>query len=57
MICEKVFTCSSIDPDSIVLELAEEIKKGWTVSYIEFLDLTISREVQPSFRIILRRKK
>lgn len=57
MICEKVFTCSVADVDSVVLELAEEIKKGWTIGQIEMLDLTFSMEVQPCCKIKLRRKK
>lgn len=56
MICEKVFTCSAVDPDSIVLELAREIMRGWTISHIELLDLTVSKEVQPCCKITLRRK-
>lgn len=59
MICEKVFTCSVADVDSVVLELAEEIKKGWTIGQIECLDIhaTASMEVQPCCKIKLRRKK
>lgn len=58
MICEKVFTCSVADVDSVVLELAEEIKKGWTISRIEYLDLAAQHGDSAVLccKITLRRK-
>lgn len=60
MICEKVFTCSVADVDSVVLELAEEIKKGWTIVTIEHTNdfcPSVSMDAPPFIRIKLRRKK
>lgn len=59
MICEKTFTCSIEDIDGVFVEVAEEIKKGWSVMCIKHLDFEISCGVRlkPSFEVVMRRKE
>lgn len=61
MIVKKTFEVSAKDIDSVVLELAEEIKKGWTITRITRLDcefkMYIREDWWPTFEVTLQRKE
>lgn len=58
MIIKKTFVCVMQDIDSVVLDVAEEIKKGWTIHMLHRLELKVYSEIspEPAFEIELRRE-
>ena len=60
MIVEKKISFNYDNMDEVILELAEEINKGFTISYIERLPYTLSikqYDDSASMIICLRRKE
>ena len=59
MIIEKTYKINFIDMDSAILEIAEDIKRGYTIHKIEQLPLEFSYATVPkaAFSITLKNKK
>ena len=60
MIVKKTFEVNTKDIDSVVVELANEIKAGWTIDSIGRGDMTINRydfNYWPTFEVVLVRRK
>lgn len=59
MIVRKAITCTVKDLDEVVLTIAEEVKKGWTVHKIEppqTIEISYHRDYWPEFVVHLERK-
>ena len=59
MILNKIYEVNYIDADSVILEIAEDIKNGYTLKQIEMLSLTHCKDtfsLQPAYRITLHNK-
>ena len=58
MILEQKLYGNFLDADEIFLKVAEEIKNGYTVSYIENFpfECSVSPRMKSAFAIILRKK-
>lgn len=58
MIVKKTFEVSCKKIDDVILELAEEIKKGWTITQIVRCDFELSMRENwwPTFEVTLHRK-
>lgn len=59
MILRKRYEINFIDMDKAILEIAEDIKKGYTFDMIELLPIELSYSIAPkaAFAIILKNKK
>lgn len=59
MIVKKTFEVSAKKIDDVILELAEEIKKGWTITQIKRCDFELSTRENwwPTYEVILERKR
>ncbi len=59
MILQKTYEINFIDVDSAVLEIAEDIKHGYTIHKIEQLPMELSYATVPkaAFSITLKNKK
>ncbi len=59
MILDKIYEINFIDVDSAILEIAEDIKKGYTLREVEMLPLTLCKDcydLKPAYRITLHNK-
>lgn len=59
MILDKIYEVNLIDADSVILEIAEDIKKGYTLKQIEMLSLAVCKDtydLRPAYRITLHNK-
>lgn len=59
MILQKRYKINFIDIDSAILEIAEDIKKGYTIDVIEHFPVELSYSTIPKavFAITLKNKK
>ena len=59
MIVKKTFEVNAKDIDSVVVELANEIKAGWTICSIIKGEMTFDRYSNnwPTFEVVLVRRK
>lgn len=59
MTINKVYEINFIDVDSAILEIAEDIKNGYTLRKIEMLSLALCKDtysMEPAYRITLHNK-
>jgi hypothetical protein len=59
MVLKKIYEINFIDADSAILEIAEDIKKGYTFDMIEHFPIELSYSTLPkaAFAITLKNKK
>jgi hypothetical protein len=59
MVLQKSYKINFIDIDSAILEIAEDIKKGYTIDIVEQLpfELSYSEKPKAAFIITLKNKK
>lgn len=60
MILDKIYEVNLIDADSVILEIAEDIKNGYTLRQIEMLSLAVCKDtydLRPAYRITLHNKR
>lgn len=59
MILQKSYEINFIDVDSAILEVAEDIKKGYTIDVVERLpfELSYSEKPKAAFVVTLKNKK
>jgi len=59
MILKKVYEINFIDIDDAILEIAEDIKNGYTIDVIEHFPIELSYSATPkaAFAITLKNKK
>ena len=59
MIINKVYICNNYSIDEVILELSEEIKKGYTIKYIQYEPEEISVKginIKPTMHVYLEKK-